>query len=266
MQVFKEIAALQGWRRQLEVQASAAPTVGFVPTMGALHAGHLALLQTSVAANDYTVLSIFVNATQFNDPKDLTHYPSSLTEDLQLARDAGVAAVLLPAHADLYPDDYRYRVSESQFSQMLCGAHRPGHFDGVLSVVLKLLNIVAPSHAYFGLKDYQQYLLIKEMCQALFVPVAIVGCETVREADGLALSSRNRRLTPEARRIAAQLNQILRQTVDEAEATDQLTAAGMEVDYVAAVDGRRLAAVNLAIGNATIRLIDNVSLGATDAG
>ncbi|HKX54749.1 MAG TPA: pantoate--beta-alanine ligase, partial [Xanthomonadales bacterium] len=150
MQVFD---SLQGWRAW---RSGITASVGFVPTMGALHRGHLALLQRSLAENPVTVASIYVNPTQFNNADDLKKYPRSDEQDLAMLQDAGVDAVLMPGYAELYPDGYRYRLVESELSQRFCGAHRPGHFDGVLSVVLKLLNIVAPDRAYFGEKDYQQ--------------------------------------------------------------------------------------------------------------
>ena len=138
---------------------AAGATVGFVPTMGALHRGHVSLLDRARAECDVVVLSIFVNPTQFNDPGDLAAYPITLDDDLAVAAAAGCDHVLLPDTDQVYPDGYRYQVTERDFSEELCGAHRPGHFDGVLTVVMKLFQIVAPSRAYFGEKDYQQLLL-----------------------------------------------------------------------------------------------------------
>ncbi|MGA0840714.1 MAG: pantoate--beta-alanine ligase, partial [Pseudomonadales bacterium] len=159
MKCFEHLDHWRATRAGLE-----ATRVGFVPTMGALHAGHASLLSRSVAECDYTVLSIYVNPTQFNDPSDLDRYPRTLSEDLALAESLGVDAVLLPDYASLYPDGYRYRLDETGFSRTLCGAHRPGHFVGVLTVVMKLLNLVRPWRAYFGEKDYQQYVLIRDLC------------------------------------------------------------------------------------------------------
>ena len=140
MKVIDNLPAWHDWRRGLQDQ-----TLGFVPTMGALHAGHQSLLQRSVAENQNTVLSIYLNATQFNDPKDLAAYPETLEADLQMAKESGVSAVLLPTYGQIYPDDYRFQVDETKFSKGLCGADRPGHFTGVLTVVMKLLNLVTAS-------------------------------------------------------------------------------------------------------------------------
>ena len=178
--------SLQAWRAVRTGTDYAGRTVGFVPTMGALHAGHRALLARARAENERVGLSIFVNPTQFNDPSDLAKYPRTLEADLALA--AGlVDDVIVPPAAELYPDDFTYRVTEEKVSRELEGAHRPGHFDGVLTVVLKLLNTVQPTRAYFGEKDHQQLTLIRDMVQAFFMPVEIVAVPTVRDSDGLAL-------------------------------------------------------------------------------
>lgn len=246
---------LADWRAVRGGDDYAGRSVGFVPTMGALHAGHRALLARARADNDRVVLSIFVNPTQFNDPADLEKYPRTLEADLRLA--AGlVDDVIVPTPAELYPDNYAYRVTEEKFSRELEGAHRPGHFDGVLTVVLKLLNIVAPQRAYFGEKDWQQLRLVEGMVRALLLPVEIVPCPTERDADGLALSSRNRRLSHAARVRAAQFPAILRSAASPAVAATALNAAGFEVDYVEDRDGVRLGAVRIE----NVRLIDNVRL------
>jgi pantoate--beta-alanine ligase len=235
-------------------------SVGFVPTMGALHDGHASLLRQSIAQNDLTVLSIYVNPTQFNDPKDLENYPNTVEEDLELARSLGVDYVIRPTYAELYRDGYRYQVTESQFSEELCGANRPGHFTGVLTVVMKLLNLIRPHRAYFGKKDYQQYQLVKDMCEAFFLDVEIIGCDTVREADGLAMSSRNKLLTPDARLAARHFNKALRSCADDEAVERWLTDAGFRVDYVRTKDGRRFGAVVMDCGEREVRLIDNVRL------
>jgi pantoate--beta-alanine ligase len=246
---------LAEWRAVRTGPDYTAQSVGFVPTMGALHAGHRALLARARADNDRVVLSIFVNPTQFDDPADLAKYPRTLEADLRLA--AGlVDDVVVPVAAELYPDDYAYRVTEEKFSRKLEGAHRPGHFDGVLTVVLKLLNLVQPQRAYFGEKDWQQLRLVEGMARALFLPVTIVPCPTERDADGLALSSRNQRLSSGARRRAAQFPAILRSASNAAAAMAALHAAGFAVDYVEDCGGVRLGAVRLE----NVRLIDNVRL------
>ena len=252
MKVFHKIADWQAARNGSEFVGK---KVGFVPTMGALHAGHRALLERARAENDLVVLSIFVNPTQFNDPADLQRYPRTLEADLALSADL-VDAVLSPANEELYPDDYHYRVTENDLSLRWEGAHRPGHFDGVLTVVLKLLNLVQARRAYFGEKDWQQLRLVNGMARALFIPTEIVACTTERAPDGLALSSRNARLSPAGRTQAAIFPKVLRESATAAAAVPLLQAAGFGVDYVADHDNIRLGAVRLE----GIRLIDNVRL------
>lgn len=231
-------------------------TLGLVPTMGSLHAGHLSLVQRSQRENAATVVSDFVNPTQFDRADDLDRYPRQPDHDLALLRDAAVEAVFLPSYEDIYPDGYRYRVSESELSRRLCGAHRPGHFDGMLTVVLKLLNIVRPTRVYFGEKDYQQLTLVRGMAQAFFMDLEVVACPTVREPDGLAMSSRNQNLDAAQRQLASSLYQVLRDSTDADVAQLRLQQLGFAVDYVEDFDGRRLAAVRLG----GTRLIDNVRI------
>jgi pantoate--beta-alanine ligase len=230
-------------------------TIGFVPTMGALHAGHESLLARARAENERVVLSIFVNPPQFNDPADLANYPRTLEADLELASPY-VDAVFSPPVEAMYADGYRFQVSENQLSTRWEGLQRPGHFEGVLTVVLKLLNLVQASRAYFGEKDWQQLQLVQGMVDAFFLPTEIVPCPTVRDPDGLALSSRNRRLSPAARARAAEFPRTLRTAPDAATAMDRLRTAGFEVDYVNDVEGERLGAIRLE----GIRLIDHVRL------
>ena len=238
-------------------------TVGFVPTMGALHAGHLALVKAALAQCEHAVVSIYVNPTQFNNPEDFAKYPSTFDDDCRLLEASGCQFVFAPTYETLYPDGYRYRVTETETSLLLEGAHRPGHFDGVLTVVLKLFNCIQADAAFFGEKDFQQLLLVREMAEALHHPTKVVPCPTIREPDGLAMSSRNRRLTPPQRALAAQWATILADlalTCDEA--TQRLTALGFTVDYVAEHWNRRLGAVHTPPldGGPLIRLIDNVTL------
>ncbi len=243
------------WRRLRASPDWAGAAVGFVPTMGALHAGHIDLLQRARAENARVVLSVFVNPTQFNDPADLERYPRTWDADLALAQPL-VDAILFPSAAEMYPDGYRYRITENDLSRRLEGAHRPGHFEGVLTVVLKLLNLVQPQRAYFGEKDGQQLQLVRGMVDAFFLPVTIVTCPTVRAADGLALSSRNARLAPAARAQAAAFPRILRKAPSAEHAAAELAAAGFEVDYVEDTWDVRLGAVRID----DVRLIDNVPL------
>jgi pantoate--beta-alanine ligase len=244
------------WRRERDAQLRAGVTLGVVPTMGALHEGHLSLVRRSRAENERSLVSIFVNPTQFDDQNDLARYPRTLEEDLRVLRHEGVDFVLLPTEAELYPDGYRYRVVETDRSRVLEGAHRPGHFEGVLTVVLKLLLLASAERAYFGEKDWQQLSLVRGMTDAFFLPTTIVGCLTVREADGLAISSRNRRLAPPDREKAPRFYAILSSASSPEAARRQLRAAGFDVDYVEDREGRRLAAVRLG----GVRLIDNVPL------
>lgn len=248
-------ASLDAWRRYREGAECAGRRIGFVPTMGALHAGHRSLLERAAAENDLVVMSVFVNPTQFDDPADLERYPRTPEADVALA--TGLAqCVLMPDAGELYPGGHRYRVTETALSRELEGAHRPGHFDGVLTVVLKLLQLVRADRAYFGEKDWQQLQLVRGMAEALFVPTEIVACPTVRESDGLALSSRNRRLSPAARARAARFPAILQSAPDAASASDLLRLEGFAVDYVEDRGDRRLAAVRID----GVRLIDNVRL------
>src|SRR6476646_691616 len=247
---------LSAWRDERRRQARAGLTLGVVPTMGALHDGHLSLVERSRRENDRTLVSIFVNPTQFDDAADLEAYPRTLERDLSLLESAGVDYVLSPGAAEMYGDGFRYRVSETELSTVLEGACRPGHFDGVLTIVLKLLNIASAERAYFGEKDWQQLQLVRGMADAFFLSTAIVACPTARETDGLALSSRNARLRGPDRPRAAQLHRILTSAETADVAVHRLADAGFTVDYVDDRDGRRLAAVRLH----DVRLIDNVPL------
>lgn len=249
------ITRLPEWRKLRSSPEWSGRRIGFVPTMGALHAGHEALLARARAENERVVLSVFVNPTQFNDPADLERYPRTLEADVALARPF-VDAVLAPSAAQLYPDNYRFRVTENELSRRWEGAHRPGHFDGVLTIVLKLFNLVQPTRAYFGRKDWQQLQLVRGMVDAFLLPVEIVECPTVRDSDGLALSSRNRRLTAAGRAQAAAFPAALQAAPDASTAAAELRTHGLEVDYVEDVNGVRLGAVRVD----GVRLIDNAPL------
>ena len=233
--------------------------VGFVPTMGALHKGHESLIRRSVTESNITVVSIYVNPTQFDNQKDLVVYPNTLAQDKAILEDLGVDVLLMPTFKQIYPDGFRYQVSESKFSRELCGAHRDGHFTGVLTVVMKLLNIVRPARAYFGEKDFQQFQLIKDMARTFFLDVEIVPCEIVRESDGLALSSRNLNLDTCARKKAPLIHNLISGNSTDDEITRWLAKAGFDVDYVESRYGRRFAAAKVGV-NPVVRLIDNVPL------
>ncbi len=230
--------------------------IGLVATMGCLHDGHIALLNRAKQENDITILSIFVNPTQFNDAKDFNNYPDTLSADEAIAKKHGVNYLFLPSKTVVYPDNYQYKLSENRISRHLEGDHRPGHFDGVLTVIMKLLQIIKPDSAYFGEKDYQQYLLIKGMVSAFFLDTCIVACPTVRDENGLAHSSRNALLSPEQRRFAAHFAKALASRDDCDTIKAHLTALGFQVDYIEDHDHRRYGAVFLD----GVRLIDNRAL------
>lgn len=251
--VFDQVSA---WRARRACDLRRGVTLGFVPTMGALHEGHLSLVERSRTENDRTLVSVFVNPTQFDDRADFDAYPRMHKRDLALLDAAGADFVLLPRAGEMYADGFRYRVSETELSTILEGEYRPGHFAGMLTVVLKLLNIAAAERAYFGEKDWQQLSLVRGMADAFFLPTTIVPCPTVRESTGLALSSRNARLSAADRERAAMLHRVLTSAATTDDAIDQLADAGFAVDYVDDHDGRRLAAVRLH----GVRLIDNVPL------
>lgn len=239
---------LQAFRRNLNGQ------LGFVPTMGALHEGHVSLVKQSLKDNDHTLVSIFVNPTQFDQSADLATYPNTLEADLNTLAGLGVDAVFLPDFDSMYPDDYAYQLTEQRLSRKYCGAHRPGHFDGVLSVVMKLFNLSQPQRAYFGEKDYQQLTLIRGMVKAFFMSLEVVACPIIREADGLAMSSRNLRLTAAQRKLAPMLHQVMTSSSSLNDMHRRLEKLGFEVDYLEVMNDRLLAAASLG----DIRLIDNV--------
>ncbi len=250
MKVFESLRAWQAARREIH------DSVGFVPTMGALHAGHLSLVDRSRQDNTTTVVSIFVNPTQFNNLDDLQKYPRHVNRDIELMQARGVDFLLLPNENEMYEDKYQFQMFEKSESKILCGAFRPGHFEGVLTVVMKLLNLAQADRCYMGEKDYQQLRLIQNMAKAFFMKTEIVGCPTVREPSGLAMSSRNERLTPAGRAHAAKLFEILSGAQDALHARRELERLDFKVDYVEEHWGRRLSA----IWYEGVRLIDNVAL------
>ena len=249
-------------RTVAEVRASLADrrggAVGLVPTMGALHAGHFALLAAARDRCDTVVLSLFVNPAQFREPSDLNGYPRDEGRDLELARENGVDVVFAPSAAEMYPSGYQTWVDVTELGAMLEGEHRPGHFRGVATVCLKLFTIVRPDLAFFGQKDAQQVEVLRRMVSDLHLELELVVVSTVRDADGLALSSRNVRLSPEERARALALPRAL-STRDPATARAILAAAGLDVDYVevAPFTPPTLAG---AVRVGSTRLIDNVPL------
>lgn len=250
MILVKSVQELNSWR------SSKKETVGFVPTMGALHAGHMKLIEKSKNEMDHTVLSIFVNPLQFNNQSDFTNYPKTLETDLKMAEAHGVDVVFAPDRNQIYQNQNPVTLNENEISLEMEGQYRPGHFSGVLTVVLKLFNLVKPHRAFFGLKDYQQFLLIKKMSEDLFLDVEVVGVDTVRDEKGLALSSRNSRLNTDEIKLAQNINVILKTSKSPEEASLKLSNIGFKVDYVKDLWGRRFMAAFLR----DVRLIDNVEL------
>ncbi len=252
MQIFHNLEEWQIFRRKL----SPSQSLGLVATMGNLHRGHVSLVKQSQKENIHTVVSIFINPKQFNRSDDFTHYPRTLEADLNLLKEQGVDYCLLPTEEMIYPDDYHYRVEEIECSTILEGEQRPGHFRAVLTVVMKLLNLVKPHCAYFGEKDYQQYLLIQNMVAAFFMDIKIKACPTIREASGLAYSSRNNRLTVEERMQAEKFARIFHQKKSIAAIEEELKEQGIVVEYLKNHQLRRFAAIQIG----KIRLIDNYEL------
>jgi pantoate--beta-alanine ligase len=267
-------------RKELDSARHAGRTVGFVPTMGALHEGHLSLVRRAAADCDVTMVSIFVNPLQFGCADDLATYPHDLEGDVFAAHQAGADLMFAPTADEMYPEGTTTTsVQGDGLSDVLEGASRPGHFDGVATVVAKLFNLAGECRAYFGEKDYQQLLVIKRMAADLCFPVDVVPCPTVREADGLACSSRNARLSASDRRAAAVLHRALwqaraavengeregdavRKTMVEVVATEPRA----ELDYAEVVDAARLEPLELVTGDirlliaarvGDVRLIDN---------
>ena len=276
MHVIRSVEALRSWR---ETQAE----VVLVPTMGNLHAGHLALIEQARAATKGSVLvSIFVNPLQFEDPADLARYPRTEEQDLDQMRAAGVDAVFLPGVEELYPAGQAdlLHVEVGALATVWEGRSRPGHFSGVATVVAKLFNLVQPAKAIFGQKDYQQLLVIRKLVADLNFPVDILAAPIVRAPDGLALSSRNRFLSEQERRVAAQLNRALvvaRDALQSEEAVDivldrartELARHGFAIDYLAFCDNRTLQVLTspgegmliAAVRLGNVRLLDNCPVG-----
>jgi pantoate--beta-alanine ligase len=242
-----------------ELAAQRGGTIALVPTMGALHDGHLSLLRAARAESDTVVMSLFVNPAQFADGSDLERYPHEEEHDLELAREAGVDLVFAPSAGEMYPPGFQTWVEVTELGSILEGVHRPGHFRGVATVVLKLFTIVRPTHAYFGQKDAQQVEVIRRLIRDLALEIELRVVPTVRDADGLALSSRNARLSPEERERALAFSRALA-TRDRETALALLAASnGLVVDYVEVADfDPPVLAGAVRVGST--RLIDNVVL------
>ena len=237
--------AIRGLRVRLDEARAGGHRVGFVPTMGFLHAGHRSLVERARSENDLVVVSIFVNPLQFNPGEDFDDYPRDLDRDLGVCAEAGGDVVFVPVQQEMYPEPVVTTVHAGTLADVLCGASRPGHFDGVATVVAKLFAIVGECSAYFGEKDFQQLTIVRQMAQDLSLPVRVVGCPTVREPDGLALSSRNAYLSPDERVQAPVLHRALEAgaVVVESGETD---GAVVEAEMAAVIGGASLARIDYA--------------------
>ena len=277
MEIVHTIKDLQAGLSALRAQGK---KVGLVPTMGALHAGHASLVKRCVAENDAAVVSVFVNPTQFNDKNDLVKYPRTPEADCRLLEECGAAFVFAPSVEEMYPEPDTRQFSYAPLDTVMEGAFRPGHFNGVAQVVSKLFYIVEPDNAYFGEKDFQQIAVIRAMVKQLNIPVTINACPIVREGDGLALSSRNTRLTPEQRQKAPLIARTLKESTtfvpgkSVQEVIDYVVNTinsdpVMEVEYYEIVDGNTLESIknwsdtDYPVGCITVycgevRLIDNI--------
>ena len=278
MEVVTKIADLQ--KKIAEIRTNGG-TVGLVPTMGALHNGHLELVKRCVAENSICVVSVFVNPTQFNDKNDLLHYPRTLDADCKLLESAGCVIAFAPEVEEMYPVEDTRVFNLGAVAEVMEGKYRPGHFNGVAQIVSKLFDAVQPDRAYFGEKDFHQIAVIRSMVKLLNYPVEIVACPIVREDDGMALSSRNLRLTPEQRKNAVSISQTLfkSRTFAEqhpvAETIDYVvntlnSVPDLDVEYFEIVNGNTLLSVNdwsdsdyivgcITVYCGEVRLIDNIA-------
>lgn len=276
----KIVNSIKELRLQLDEDKQKGKKVGLVPTMGALHAGHISLVKRCVAENDVCVVSIFVNPTQFNNPNDLLTYPRTLDEDCQLLESSGCTYVFAPSVEEMYPEPDNRVFDFGTVAQVMEGARRPGHFNGVAQIVSKLFYAVKPDVSYFGEKDFQQIAVIRAMVKQLGIPVEIVDCPIQRESDGLALSSRNTRLTPEQRQKAPVIARTLKESItfvpekSVQQVIDYVVSTlnnvpDMSVEYFEIVDGNTLESISnwsdttFPVGCITVycgevRLIDNV--------
>ena len=277
MQVINTIAQLQ---ETLLAERAKGMSIGLVPTMGALHEGHASLVRKSVSENDITVVSIFLNPTQFNDPKDLERYPRTLESDCAILEECGAQIAFAPSVAEIYPEPDTRQFSYPPTDSVMEGARRPGHFNGVCQIVSKLFMITDPDRAYFGEKDYQQIAVIRRMVEDLKFRVDIIPCPVIREADGLAMSSRNTLLAPDEKAIAPNIYRILQEskalglTVSETRewvVSNINEIPGLEVEYYSIVDEDTLAdiedwsgsdsvvgCITVYCGKTPIRLIDHI--------
>jgi pantoate--beta-alanine ligase len=271
MKIIKTVHEHQHYRK------TCTGSIGFVPTMGALHEGHLSLIKQARQENDLLIVSIFVNPTQFLAHEDLNSYPKKDEADIEICKRAGVDVLFMPLSSSMYSNDESILMAPKVRGYILEGHIRPGHFDGVLTVVLKLFNLIAPTNAYFGKKDTQQLLLLTQMVKSLFLPITIIACQTIREKSGLALSSRNVYLSQEekseALKISKALNEVIKRvnkgekSVSVLENTMQEILSPLEIQY-ALITNRKLESIQsiemqnsvalIAVKVGTTRLIDNI--------
>jgi pantoate--beta-alanine ligase len=265
-------------RNLINIAKSKGKKIGFVPTMGALHDGHLELVKEAKKVSDFVVVSIFINPIQFGENEDLDKYPRDLDGDSKKLENLGVDVIFYPQVIEIYPDNYQTKVSLSIVTKGLCGDKREGHFDGVATVVLKLFNIVTPNIAFFGLKDYQQFKLVNQMVKDLNLDIEIRGVNILRESDGLAMSSRNLNLTKEGRIKAGLINVIIRDAINKFRDNEfnfsnsefvinfvktKLEDNGFIIDYIEIRDSEKLFLVEKIDNNSMIFIatfIDNVRL------
>ena len=277
----KVVHTIKDLQAELAVLRAQGKKVGLVPTMGALHAGHASLVKRSVSENGVTVVSVFVNPTQFNDKNDLEKYPRTLDADCRLLEECGADFAFAPSVSEMYPEPDTRQFSYAPLDTVMEGAFRPGDFNGVCQIVSKLFDAVQPDRAYFGEKDFQQLAIIREMVRQLKYNLEIVGCSIVREEDGLALSSRNKRLSAEERENALNISRTLfksrtfaanhsvKETIDEVISTIDAIPE-MRVEYYEIVDGNTLQPIAdwndsdyivgcITVYNGEVRLIDNIA-------
>ena len=277
----KIIRSIKELHAVIESLKNTQKTLGFVPTMGALHDGHKSLVEQSVAENDFTIVSIFVNPTQFNNPSDLEKYPRNLEKDVDLLQKVGCDYIFAPESKDIYQEDElnnRFEFDFGGLDSVMEGRFRPGHFNGVVQIVSKLFQLVKPDKAYFGEKDFQQLSIIHRMVDVMNIDVQIIDCQIIREESGLAMSSRNERLSPEQRKNAVQISKVLFESRNFVPrllpteivnwVTEQINKVpGLDVEYYEIVDVKSLQTVNswekptvgcIAVFCGEVRLIDNI--------
>lgn len=248
MKILKTVKQLRSELSQLK------GSIGFVPTMGNLHAGHLSLLEKAKQENDIVILSVFINPTQFNNPDDYNRYPKTLDQDAELAKKAGTNIIFAPEENEMYPDNYNFRINcLDNMISIMEGKYRPGHFEGVLTIVLKLLIITQADKAYFSEKDYQQLYLVQELTKAYLLKTEIVPCPIIRLESGLPLSSRNNNLSKNGLKKAEEFAQMVRSPTEIPKIIQQLESQGIKVDYLEDHYNRRFVAAFVE----GVRLIDN---------